>query len=269
MNETRLLTVQSLYDALEARLPKSQGFDWDNDGLAVCPDPDAPVSGVLICLDPTEDALAAAYGHGYNVILSHHPLLFRGLKAVDGQDTSSRKVIDMIRAGVSAMSFHTRLDTAAGGVNDVLAAALGLCGVTPFGDDGNPAGLPIGRIGSLPAPEPFEVFAARLKKALHLPAVVGAGCGKPVSRVAVLGGAGDDDVAAAKAAGADTYVTGELRYHQLCDAPFSGMNLFAAGHYHTEFPVTAVLERIVREISAEAGVTIPVTVIGSSRVQIL
>lgn len=265
------MTVQQLYQFLEDRLPRSLSCGWDNDGLSCCPDPLTPVRRVLISLDPTEDAVRVAAEEGYTVLLTHHPLLFRGLKAVNGGDTGSRKVIRLIQAGVTAMAFHTRLDAADGGVNDTLAALLGLEQILPFGDtegeDANPAGKPIGRIGTLPCPESLDDFARRVKAALHLPGLLCAGCGKPVHRVAVLGGAGDDDVYAAMAAGADTYLTGELRYHHLCDAPFSGMNLLAAGHYHTEFPVTAVLARMVEDIYRVAGETpVPVRIIGSDRV---
>lgn len=251
------MTVSQLYAALDARIPRAYSCAWDNDGLSCCPDPDAAVTGVLVCLDLTEETVSLAKARGYNVILTHHPQLFRPLKAVAGNDTASRKVITLIQSGISAMSFHTRLDALPGGVNDTLAAALGLVDVTPFGDadgeDGNAAGMPVGRIGSLPEAESFEVFCARVKTALRLPAVIAADCGKPVRRVAVLGGAGDDDVSAARAAGADVYVTGELRYHQLCDAPFSGMSLVYAGHYHTEYPVLSVLSDMVTDIYEQAG----------------
>ena len=251
------MTIQQLYDALEARIPRSLSCGWDNDGLSCCPDPAAPVRGVLVALDATEDAVAAAERRGCNLLVTHHPLLFRGLRAVDGADTSSRKVLRLIRAGISTAAFHTRLDALPGGVNDTLAAVLGLHDVLPFGsgagEDGNPAGMPLGRIGSLPAPESFDAFCARVRAALHLPALLGAGCGRDIRRVAVLGGAGDDDVDAARAAGADVFVTGELRYHQLCDAPYGGMALIAAGHYHTEFPVVPVLADTVRGILRAAG----------------
>lgn len=267
------MTVSELYRALDARIPRDYACAWDNDGLSCCPDPDAPVTGILIALDATEDAAAAAEKRGFNVLLTHHPMLFRGLKAVAGADTGSRKVIGLIRSGISSMAFHTRLDALPGGVNDVLAKVLGLSDVVPFGDghgeDGNAAGMPIGRIGVLPEAESFDAFCARVKTALHLPAILGADCGKPVRRVAVLGGAGDDEVSAAHEAGADVFVTGELRYHQLCDAPFSGMSLINAGHYHTEYPVLTVLRRMVGEIYAEAGEPlVPIETIGSCRVQI-
>ncbi len=267
------MTVQELYNALDARIPPSFSCRWDNDGLSCCPDPNAPVRGVLVALDPTEDAVAEAERQGFNLLLTHHPLLFRGLRAADGADTSSRKVIRLIRAGISAAAFHTRLDALPGGVNDTLAAVLGLSDVIPFGSgegkDGNPAGMPPGRIGCLPVPESPDDFCRRVKAALHLPALLFAGGGRTIRRVAVLGGAGDEDADAAHAAGADVYVTGELRYHQLCDAPFEGMMLVAAGHYHTEFPVVPVLAGMAREIlRTSSAADVPVQVYGGARVEI-
>ncbi len=263
-NNPNSVTVRALYDALDARIPRTLSCPWDNDGLACCPTPDAPVRGILVALDATEDVLALASASGCNVILTHHPLLFKGLKAVTGTDTGSRKVIRMIREGVAAMSFHTRLDALEGGVNDILAARLGLTNLTPFGDDDNPAHAPIGRVGELPAAMSLADFAARVKSVLSVPATLGESCiehltpmspavtyvsaGRPVRRVAVLGGSGQDDLDAAAAVGADTYVTGELRYHQLCDAPYEGVNLVRAGHYFTEFPVCELLAALAASV---------------------
>lgn len=258
------MTVSQFYAALEARLPRELSCDWDNDGIACCPDPAAEVKGVLISLDPTEDAVEEAIARHCNVILTHHPLLFRGLKTVDGRDTGSRKVIRMITHGITAMAFHTRLDAAEGGVNDILAAKLGLADVEPFGEDGNPAGKPIGRVGNLPETVSADDFIETVKSALDLPALIFAGCGKPVRRVAVLGGGGEDDVFAAVAAGADTYVTGELKYHQLCDAPYGEINLIMAGHYHTEAPV---LDRLA-ELSAAVCPHISIYISRANRVTV-
>ena len=239
-----MLTVGALYQALENQIPASLSCDWDNDGLSCCADKNAPVTSVLVALDPTEEAIDYAIEHGYSVLLTHHPLLFRGLKEVNEDVLNARKVMRLLSGGVTAMSFHTRLDAVDGGVNDTLAALLGLTNVTPFGDDL----APIGRIGELSKAMSFEDFAEKVKSALGVPAVLTASCGTPVRRVAVLGGAGGDDIGAAFAAGADTYVTGELSYHALCDAPSLGQNLIMAGHYHTEFPVCAVLGHMVYEL---------------------
>lgn len=263
------MTIRELYAALDARIPRSLSCDWDNDGLAVCPDPNTPVTGVLVALDPTEDAVNAAREKGYNVLLTHHPLLFRGVKEVSGGSTVSRKVIALLTSGVSAMAFHTRLDTVDGGVNDTLAVCLGLTDVSSFGDDNNAAGKAMGRIGSLPTPMSMADFAALVKERLNTPAVTYADSGKVISRVAVLGGGGDEDAGEALLAGADVYVTGELKYHQLCDIPYEGMSLVAAGHFHTEFPVCATLCDMVKGIFAEAGDhQIPVDIYKNSRVTV-
>ena len=258
------MTIRMFYAILEELYPRSLSWDWDNDGISCAPDLDAEVTGILIALDPTEDAVEAAIESGCNVLLTHHPMLFRGLKTVDGHDTGSRKVIRMIRHGITAMAFHTRLDAADGGVNDNLATRLGLTNVEPFGDNSNPAGKPIGRVGDLPREMTADEFIETVKTALDLPTLVFAGCGKPIRRVAVVGGAGDDDIFAAAAAGADTYITGELRYHQLCDAPYGDINLIMAGHYHTEAPVLDALAAVCGEICPEA----PVRVLNTTRVEI-
>ena len=263
-NQAKTITVRELYAAMEAVLPRSLSCDWDNDGISCCPNPEAEVKGVLVSLDPTEDAVEEAVRRDCNVILTHHPMLFRGLKAVDGRDTGSRKVIRMITHGITAMAFHTRLDAADGGVNDVLAARLGLTAVEPFGDDGNPAGKPIGRVGDLPEAVSADDFIAAVKEALDLPVLLFAGCGRPVRRVAVLGGGGEDDIFAAVAAGADTFVTGELKYHHLCDAPYGEINLIMAGHYHTEAPV---LDRLA-ELTAGICPDVPIHIFRQSRVEI-
>ena len=259
------VTVRALYAALEEKLPRSLSCPWDNDGISCAPDLDAPVTGILIALDPTEDAVEAAIEKGCNVILTHHPMLFRGLKTVDGRDTGSRKVIRMIQNGVTAMAFHTRLDAVDGGVNDALANRLGLRDVTPFGDNDNPDGKPIGRVGTLPEAVTPEAFAEIIKSALGISAVAYGGSGASIRRVAVLGGSGEDDVSAAVAVGADAYVTGELKYHQLCDAPYGEINLYMAGHYHTEAPVLDVLS----ELCAEICPTVPTHVLRETRVAVL
>jgi dinuclear metal center YbgI/SA1388 family protein len=236
------MTTFELYQILNEKFPTSLSCEWDNDGLMCCPDAIRPVRRVLITLDVTAPVVKKALEEGFDLIVSHHPLVFKGLKAVNPEHHIAAKVIELIRAGVSVFSFHTRLDTVSGGVNDVLASHLGLCDVTPFGGDA------MGRIGNLPETMSPVAFAHKVKEALGAPVVLLADAGRPVGRVAVLGGGGGDCVEEARAAGADTYVTGELKYHSLVDAPEEGMNLIEAGHFHTEFPVCKTLETILRSI---------------------
>ncbi|MBO5938123.1 MAG: Nif3-like dinuclear metal center hexameric protein [Clostridia bacterium] len=236
------MTIRKLYEILNENIPTALSCEWDNDGLMCCPDGNREVRRVLITLDVTQDAVNAAIERNCDLILSHHPLIFKGIKALDGETPISVKAIELITHGIAVMSFHTRLDAVCGGVNDVLANALGLCEVTPFGEEA------IGRIGTLPAETTAEEFAKNVKNALNAPVVLLSDAGKPVHRVAVLGGNGGDDVAVARAAGADTYVSGELKYHSLTDAPEEGMNLISAGHFHTEFPVCQALKKMLCEL---------------------
>ena len=244
------MTVRELYGYLNQMIPPALSCEWDNDGLMCCADEDKEVHRVLITLDVTAEAVDLALREEYDVILSHHPMIFKGLKSINEENYIADKVIRLIRGGVSVFSFHTRLDAVTGGVNDCLALLLGLENVEPFGEEG------IGRIGTLPEATSAEGFAATVKKTLQAPYVNLGDAKRPVRRVAVLGGGGSDDVAAAFAAGADTYVTGELKYHQLCDAPETGMNLIEAGHFFTEFPVTGVLANLLTTIDPVIEYTI-------------
>ena len=244
------MTVLQLYQFLNGRIPQSLSCEWDTDGLMCCPEPERDVRRVLVCLDATAAMAERAIGEGFDVILTHHPLVFHKLSALDPADPVARKFIRLCRAGVAVMSFHTRLDAVAGGVNDVLAARLGLLDPVPYGEEG------MGRVGSLPSPMSLSDFAALVKRVLNVPCVVAADAGVPVSRVAVLGGNGSDDVRMTDQTGAETYLTGEIAHHHLTDAPERGMNLVAAGHFHTEDPVCEALARMVREADPTVEVTV-------------
>ncbi len=240
------MTVCELYAYLNEKIPASLSCDWDNDGLMCCPLPNNTVKKVLIALDVTAEVVRQAIAGEYDVILSHHPLIFSPLRSVEPNDHVARKVIDLVRAGIAVMSFHTRLDAVSGGVNDALAEALELQNIEIFGENGET----IGRVGMLEKPITLAEFAARIKQATGADAVQVSDAGKPVYRVAVLGGSGSDDVRAARKAGADTYVSGELKHNYLTDAPECGMNLVAAGHFYTENVVCDRLRAWVLEADA-------------------
>ncbi len=255
------MTVAELYAFLNEKIPATLSCEWDNDGLMCCPDPTREVRRVLVALDITAAVVEEAVTEGYDAVISHHPLIFRPLRRVCACDPVAKKVIRLLSGGVSAMSFHTRLDAVTGGVNDVLAAKLGLTDLAVFGTDGEA----IGRIGSLPAPTSAVAFAEQIKAVLGAEHVLLSDAGREVRRVAILGGSGSDDVGAAIAAGADTYVSGELGHHYLTDAPENAINLIAAGHFHTEAPVC---ERL-KELILEADPTLSVTVRNSNAVKVI
>ena len=249
------MTIKELYAFFDEKIPRALSCDWDNDGLMVCADKNAEVHRVLVALDITAAVAERAIQEGYDLIVSHHPLIFHPLKAVVPGDAVANKVIRLLTSGVSAMSFHTRLDAVAGGVNDVIASSLGLSNITPFGKDGEE----MGRIGTLAEPTSLRAFAERVKNATGADRVQISDAGKQVFRVALLGGGGAGEVALAAAAGADTYLTGELKHDQLTEAPERGMNLIMGGHFWTE---NLVCDRI-RDLLLEADSTLTVDVINS------
>lgn len=241
------MKVKELYDYLDARIPRSLSCEWDNDGLMCCPDGERKVKRVLVALDVTDKVCDTAIAGGYDVIVSHHPFIFKALKAINGEDNISAKAIKLIANGIAVMSFHTRLDAVSGGVNDMLAALLDLKNIEAFGEGGET----LGRIGELDSPMEISDFAKKVKDALHAPVVFYSETNIPVFRVAVLGGSGSDDIEVAKAAGADTYVSGELKYSRMTEASETGINLLEAGHFYTENPVCHVLKEVIIGADAE------------------
>lgn len=246
------MTVTELYDFLEKAAPRALSAEWDNDGLACCADPEKKVTRVLVALDATELIVHKAVSEKFDVLLTHHPLLFRGVKELTPARCVPRKLLELVLGGVSAMSFHTRLDAAEGGVNDVLASLLGLSDVRPFAPEGE---VPCGRIGTLESPVDIAAFSHTVCRLLGAPAVNVVGEGK-VKTVAVLGGEGGDFVDAARAAGADLFLAGRIGYHRMLDAAEEGLRVMEAGHFYTERPVLAYLASLVRAAAPDVEVEI-------------
>ena len=232
------MTRKEFYDALSVRMPQSLSEEWDNDGEMCLPDLTRPVKKVLCTLDVGDAVVSRAIEEGYDLILSHHPLIFGGLRAVQPNDPVSRRVISLVQNDIAVFSFHTRLDAAEGGINDALANLLGLAHVEPL--DGG-----LGRVGELPSPLSMHDFAEKVKCALGAPGLNILCKQDTVSRVAVVGGEGKDFIAAAKASGADTYLSGRLGYHAMIDG---AINLVECGHYFTERHAAELLADMAKDI---------------------
>lgn len=207
--------IQDVVESLEAAYPPELAESWDAVGL-VCGDPQAAVQRVLFCVDPVEATVDEAVGFGAQLLVSHHPLLLRGVHGVPADDPKGRLIHRLIRSGIGLYCAHTNADTAAVGVSDALAEAIGLTVTRPLAPHSAGSATGLGRIGSLPAPEPFGRFVQRVAENLPTTAwgVRGAGdLDREISTVAVCGGAGDSQLSAAQAAGVDAYVTADLRHH--------------------------------------------------------
>lgn len=242
------MTRAELFAALAAEMDYPSA-PWDNDGVMCLPCKETEVKRVLCALDVTEEVVAYAAAKGVDLILSHHPLIFGGIKAVMPDDPVSRSLLSLITLDIAVFSFHTRFDGATGGVNDGLCALLGLTDVSPLGE-GEAA---LGRVGRLPSPLSFEDFTVLVKEKLGAPALCGKKKTDTVSRVAVVGGEGKDFIPDAEKAGADVYLSGRLGYHAMLDAPLS---VLEAGHYFSEKHAAGLLAEMVKKHIPDAKVEI-------------
>ena len=237
-----MTTVRDILNFIETLAPRTMKMDWDNVGL-LCGSRSTPVSKVLVALDPFEHVCREAADWGADLLVTHHPLIFRPLNAVTDETSIGRGIMTLCRHGISAVNAHTNLDCAPGGVNDVLAGSLGLDNVQvihPSGLDGNGNEWGLLRCGSVKE-QTLEAFLRHVKSSLGSQGLRYCDGGRPVRKVAVGGGSCADGMLEALDAGCDTFVTADIKYNQFWDAHDLGLNLIDAGHFHTENPVVAVL----------------------------
>ena len=253
-------TVADILQYMETIAPSYMKEDWDNVGL-LCGSRKTPVTKVLVALDPFEGVCQEAADKGAQLIVTHHPLIFHAPKAITDETSIGRSILFLCRHGISAINAHTNLDVAPGGVNDLLAARLGLSNITltvPSGSDaeGRPYGLL--RCGDVQE-QSMEDFLAVVKENLGCSGLRYVDGGKPVRRVAVGGGSCAPGMLEALAAGCDTFVTADIKYNQFWDAHDLGLNLIDAGHFHTENPIVAVLAEKIAAAFPEIEVEISET----------
>ena len=251
-----MLSCQVVMNALERIAPRHLAEDWDNTGLLVGSYAQK-MERILVALDVDDTVVAEAIERRADMIVAHHPAIFRGMKQLRTDLPLGRRLAALLTHGIAVAAAHTNLDITRGGVNDVLAARLGLEKLSSFittaQTDGSAESL--GRIGTLPTPVAIDDFAHSVCKRLgvsHVRLVRAAD--RPVRRVAVVGGAGAEFIDTAVRRGADVYVTGDVKYHEAQRAAEQGMHLIDAGHFGTEVPVLPVLADLLRaELAAEHG----------------
>src|SRR6476661_5092330 len=235
-------TLGQVLLAVEELWPESLAENWDEVGL-VAGHPSASVSRILFAVDPTLEVIEEAVAWGAELLITHHPLLLKGVTSVAANTPKGKAVHRLIESGTALMTVHTNGDSAVGGVSDVLADALGLQNVTPLTPAAN--GLPeegIGRVGDLEEMVTLGDFAARVFGIL--PSVAGGVrvAGDPdglVRRVALCGGAGDSLFGEVRASNADVYLTADLRHHPASEAREAAVNdrpyLIDVSHFASEW----------------------------------
>ena len=249
-----MTTVADILEFIETLAPRAMKMEWDNVGL-LCGSKSTAVTKVLVALDPFEGVCHEAAETGAQLIVTHHPLIFRPQKAVTDETSIGRSIMFLCRSGISAINAHTNLDQVSGGVNDVLAEKLGLQNIQII----NPVdGYGLLRCGDVKQ-QPLETFLATVKEKLGCDGLRYVNSSNPVCKVAVGGGSCADEMMEAFAAGCDTFVTADIKYNQFWDAYDIGMNLIDAGHFYTENPVVAVLAEKITAAFPEIEVEISKT----------
>lgn len=251
-------TVQRLIGWLEAWAPASDAETWDRVGLQIG-DPAARVERVLVALSLTPDVVEQAMALGADLVVVHHPVLFRPVGEVRWDRPPGRLLRDVLRAGFAVYASHTNADVAVDGVNGILAGRLGLVDATPLQPHPAGDGRGMGRIGRLPQPLSAPAFLEHVSRCLGVKALRTAGSPpERIERVAVMGGSGASFLATAAGAGADAFVTGDVDYHDALDACAHGLWTLDAGHFATERWIVPFWVDFLRRRAAEAGITIQV-----------
>lgn len=251
-----MTTVKDIIQCVHAIAPVYMKESWDRVGLN-CGRMDAPVTKVLVALDPFDAVCKEAKDIGAQLLVTHHALLWEQGFLTD-ESAQGKNALFLIENGIAHFNAHTNLDCAPGGVNDTLAQTLGLQDiqvVSPVGTDEQGRDYGLLRMGTV-SKQPLSDFLNTVKTALGCQGLRYVNCGKPVNRVAVGGGACAGSLKQAALAGCDTFVTADIRYNQFWDAKELGVNLIDAGHFHTENPVCAILAAAISAKFPELTVVI-------------
>ena len=237
------MKVKDIIKVIEDFSPLSIQEGWDNSGLCVG-SPDDEVNSILIALDCTPALVEEAIACGADMIVTHHPLIFSGLKKISADDMVGAAVIKAIKAGISIYAAHTSADKVLEGVSGAMAARLGLMNVAVLDQDGEGTGL--GAVGDFPEPISAEQAVALVKERFSLKSMKSSKpTGSMISRVAMCGGSGGSLISAARKAGAQLYISGDISYHNFfTPEDFMVMDI---GHYESEIEIVDILFSLIKK----------------------
>lgn len=235
-----MVKSQTIINLIEALAPKCLAEDWDNVGLQVG-SPEAKVQKLIVCLDLTDEVLEQAIAQKAEMIVTHHPLIFKPLKKISFLTPLGARIAKLIQHNITVYSAHTNLDVAQGGINDILVEKLGLeraAVLAPTQEE--KCGL--GRVAYLPEQVKLADFVQMVKQALGVKdlRVVG-DLDSTVQKIALCGGSGGSLVALAAFKGAQVLLTADIKYHEALDAKDLNLALIDAGHDFTEQVIVPIL----------------------------
>ncbi len=237
------MKAKDIIKVIEDFAPLSIQESWDNSGLCIG-SPEDEVSSILIGLDCTEALVDEAVSCGADMIITHHPLIFSGLKKISPDDQTGAAVIKAVRAGICIYAAHTSADKVIAGVSGAMAAKLGLTDVEILEEDGEGTGL--GVVGNLPAPISAEEAIRLVKDRFSLNMMrSSAPVSVPVARIAMCGGSGGSLIKAARKAGAQLYISGDISYHNFFTP--EGFMIMDIGHYESEIEIVDILFSLIKK----------------------
>ncbi len=242
------MTVQNIYDLLDAVVPFDTQEPYDNSGLLVG-SPAAEVTGILFALDVTEPVIREAVSLGANLIITHHPLMFDPVRRVTDETFEGRMAMRLIREGISLIASHTCLDQAPGGINDALAECCALLDVRGDG---------FVRVGTLPEPMKAGELKEYLSAALDTDVRLMGDPELPVARLGMCSGAGSSEWEACVRLGAEAFLSGEVKHHLALAMADAGIPCFECGHFATErpgiFALADALQSALNQVQYNLGI---------------
>ena len=252
-----MTTVAQIMNIMEEIAPRRLAEDWDNPGLLIG-SPAQEIKKILVVLDVTERTVNMAVEVGAELIVSHHPLIFKPLKKIRTDLPAGKLLQRILQKNIAVFAAHTNLDSVEGGVNDVLANRLGLTKIRPLMQ--TPGGEPgLGRIGELEQTTGIDEFVASLKDSLHLKNLrLISGNREKIKKVALCGGSAAEFIDKAAMLGADVYVTGDIRYHDAQHAAELGIYAIDAGHFGTEYPIVDELTKKLKADCKSASLAVEI-----------
>lgn len=256
------MRVKDIAAVVESFAPLSFQEDWDNSGLCVG-SPEQEVHGVMLGFDCTPELVDEAVAAGADMIVTHHPLIYGGVKKILPEDPTGLTLIKAISAGVAVYAAHTNADKVIGGVSGAMARRLGLTGIEALDKSRPEAGF--GAVGDLPRPMEAEEFIEYVKAAFGLKVLRSSRpLDIPISRVAMCGGSGSSFIQKAMEAGAQAYICGDVTYHRFTTP--AGFMVLDIGHYEGEVEIVDILFSLITKKIPNFAVRISANLAASNQV---
>ena len=242
------MKVKQIAELMEKYTPARLAYDWDNVGLLVG-NGENEVKKIMITLDTNLETVREAAENGCDMILSHHPIMFRGIKRLDLTSPTGKMMEILIKNDISVFAAHTNMDTAKIGINAYLAELFGLENIKILEQHTDDIEAGLGRYGDFKNEITLDELCKITKEKLNTPFVRAAGASeKKIKTLCVASGSCSECIETAIKCGCDAVITGDMKYHEMIDYSECGIAVIDAGHYPTEIIVTDIFEKILEEL---------------------